>query len=73
MSDYENRLKVVKAIRKVVEEFGWQIRENDEFIIVITAPLARSWPRRNRWPDEPEEHDEPSQEERERERDGNGS
>jgi len=49
---------------------GWRVEVNaTEWKVELTAlpPLARSRPERNRWPNEPEEGEEPPQEERERE------
>jgi len=77
MSDYEppepreaTRAEVVGAITERVQALGWRIREDDVHLVILLPPLARPDLSRNRWPDEPEEQGEPSQAERERERDG---
>lgn len=77
MSDWDEhqmadatREDVLEAIEKAVKKLKWRVRADDKFFIVLLPPLARSTPGRNRWPDEPEETEEPTQEERERERDG---
>lgn len=63
-----------KGIRELIdslEKDGWKggsvERADWHVTIVLLPPLATSKLERNRWPHEPEEGEEPSQEERERE------
>lgn len=71
MATDPDRFAVVEALTRAAKALGWRPSsvESSEWRVtfVVLPPLARSRPERNRWPDEPEETEEPSQEERERE------
>ena len=62
---------VAQALTKAASDLGWRLSvtesSNYRLTLVVLPPLASSRPERNRWPDEPEETEEPCQEERERE------
>ena len=70
MSD-DDRFALVDALDKAAKVLGWRPIgvESSEWRVtfVVLPPLARSRPDRNRWPDEPEEGEEPAQKERARE------
>lgn len=63
-----DRFAVVEALTEAAKKLGWRPSAVDSsehrITFIVIAPLAESRPERNRWPDEPEEGEEPSQEER---------
>jgi hypothetical protein len=62
--DDPTRAEVVEAIREAVAKLRWRVREDDEWVVVLLPPLARSKPERDRWPDEPKELFEPGERDR---------
>jgi len=64
-----DHLAVVKALAKAVGDCGWRLDGEVEaygwrITMIAIPPLARPNPSSNRWPHEPEEQEEPTQEER---------